>query len=116
MSGPLCLLNDLWQQERVAHPRDLKRSPMADNNMDKAFTRLGTVGRQGPQALHVAGVMWEELWREAVGRAERAEWLFDRIEEWSTDRGLSSDVSQAAKHWDARCCRRPAVEVEPGNR
>lgn len=89
---------------------------MADNNMDKAFTALEQLDDKGRRALHVAGVMWEESWREAVGRAERAEWLFDRIEEWSTDWGLSTDVSQAAKHWDARCCRRPAVEVEPGSR
>jgi|BarGraNGADG00312_1021997.scaffolds.fasta_scaffold146734_1 hypothetical protein len=47
------------------------------------------------------------MWREAVARAEKAEWLLERIQKRSGDWGLVFDVGKAAEHWDTRYRRRP---------
>ena len=44
------------------------------DNVEEAFTALEAQDDKGRKALLLAGVMWEELWREAVERAETAEW------------------------------------------
>ena len=44
------------------------------DNVEEAFTTLEAQDDKGRKALLLAGVMWEELWREAVERAETVEW------------------------------------------
>ena len=44
------------------------------DNVEEAFTALEAQDDKGRKALLLAGVMWEELWREAVERAETVEW------------------------------------------
>lgn len=80
---------------------------MAD--IEAAFAALEQLDEKGRKALTLAGAMWEEMWRDAVARAERAEWLLARLHKWAADWGLSFDVSKAADHWDAEHERQPAI-------
>jgi|SRR5665647_1239312 len=77
-----------------------------EDNMDDAFTALERLGDEGRKVLLVAGLLWGRQYHETLARAERAEWLFERVEKWSTDWGLSFDVNKAAEHWDQRYRRR----------
>ncbi|HEY5529970.1 MAG TPA: hypothetical protein VIL51_11075 [Thermoleophilia bacterium] len=82
-----------------------------DENLEDALTVIEQMGDQGRKAMLLAGLMWEEKWRETLARAERAEWLFERIQKWSTDWGLCFDVTKAAEHWDQRYQHRTPVLV-----
>ena len=82
-----------------------------EDNMDDAFTALERLGDEGRKVLLVAGLLWERQYHETLARAERAEWLFERIQKWSTDWGLSFDMTKAAEHWDQRYRRRTPVLV-----
>jgi len=80
---------------------------MAD--FDDAFVALQLLDNQGRKALRPAGAMWEEILREALGRAERAEYLMWRLHDWASDLGLTFDVTRAAAEWDAEHERRHRV-------
>jgi hypothetical protein len=43
---------------------------MADS--EEAFAALERLDEEGRRALMLAGAMWEEMWRDAVARAEKA--------------------------------------------
>lgn len=74
---------------------------MADH-IDDGFTALENMDDKGRRAFHVAGAMWERLYRDALARAEKAEWLCERMEKWSQDWGLKFDVKGATQHWNSR--------------
>jgi hypothetical protein len=76
-------------------------------NLNEAFEALEHLDEQGRKALRLSGAMWEELLREAVARAEKSEWLLERLHSWAAGWGLIFDVSEAAAHWDAEHEHRP---------
>ena len=80
---------------------------MAD--IDEAFAALKQLDEDGRKALSVACMMWEEKWREATARAEKAEWLLGRLHEWAAGWGLIFDVSKAAAHWDTQHDGQPSL-------
>lgn len=80
-------------------------------HLDDGFTALEHMDDKGRRALYVASTMWERLHRDALARAERAEWLFERIQKWSEDWGLSFDVDKATEAWNNRYRREPPVLV-----
>ena len=80
-------------------------------HMDDGFTAFEHMDDKGRRALHVAGALWERLYRDAVDRAEKAEWLCDRMEKWSQDWGLNFDIKEATKHWNNRFRREPPALV-----
>jgi len=82
---------------------------MAD--IEEAFAALEQLDEQGRKALLLVGAMWEEMWRDALARAEKAEWLLTRLHKWAADWGLTFDVSKAAAHWDTEHERQPAILV-----
>ena len=82
---------------------------MAD--IEEAFNALRYLDDNGRQALSVACMMWEEKWRDATARAEKADWLLERLHEWAAGWGLIFDVSKAAAHWDAEHERQPSLLV-----
>ena len=80
---------------------------MAD--IDDAFVALQLLDSQGREALRLAGSMWEEILREAIARALRAEHLMWQIYERASDEGVAFDFAGAAAEWDATHERRPYV-------
>jgi len=90
-----------------ASPEISEGAPMAD--IDEAFAALKQLDEDGRKALSVACMMWEEKWREATARAEKAEWLLGRLHEWAAGWGLIFDVSKAAAHWDAQHDGQPSL-------
>ena len=80
---------------------------MAD--FDDAFVALQLLDREGRKALRLSGAMWEEILREAIARAERAEYLMWLLHDWAADLGLTFDVTRAAAEWDAEHVHRPPV-------
>ena len=80
---------------------------MAD--FDDAFVALQLLDEQGRKALRLSGAMWEEILREAITRAERAEYLMWLLHDWASDLGLTFDVTTAAAEWDATHQCRPPV-------
>lgn len=72
---------------------------MAD--VDEAFAALQRLDEQGLKALRLSGALWEELLREAISRAEKAEWLLGRLHRWAASWGLAFDLSKADARWNA---------------
>jgi hypothetical protein len=85
---------------------------MAD--FDDAFVALQLLDHQGRKALRLSGAMWEEILREAITRAERAEYMMWLLHDWASDLGLTFDVTKAAAEWDAEHVHRPLVRDPPG--
>lgn len=48
--------------------------------MEDAFTALEAMCDRGRKAMLLAGLMWERQYHETLARAERAEWLFERVQ------------------------------------
>ena len=82
---------------------------MAD--LDAAFDALEHLDDQARQALELSGAMYEELYLSVDARAEKAEWLLERLHAWATQWGLSFDLSAASAHWDAHHPRPETVLV-----
>jgi hypothetical protein len=70
-------------------------------DLDEAFFALEQLDGEGRKALVLCGQIWEETYRSAVLRAEKAEWLQQRVHQWASGWGLTFDTSKAAAHWEA---------------
>ncbi|MEI6501286.1 MAG: hypothetical protein WCP21_09710, partial [Armatimonadota bacterium] len=69
------------------------------DEMEDAFTALEAMGDRGRKAMLLAGLMWEELWREAVARADKAEWLLTRAEYRAEAWGVEITSPEVARVW-----------------
>ena len=78
---------------------------------DAAFDALAHLDDQGRLALRVSGQMYEELYLAADARAERAEFLVERLHTWAAQWGLVFDLKAASDHWDAHHPRPQTVLV-----
>jgi len=78
---------------------------------DAAFDALAHLDDQGRLALRVSGQMYEELYLAADARAERAEFLVERLHTWAAQWGLIFDLKAAEEHWDAHHPRPQTVLV-----
>jgi hypothetical protein len=83
----------------------------ARSHLGAGFTALEHMNDKGRRALIVAGLMWEKLLREAVERAEKAEWLLARAENQAADWGVAINSPEAARHWEIR--HRPRPDLVP---
>ena len=72
------------------------------DEMEGAFTALEVMGDRGRKAMLLAGLMWEELWREAVARADKAEWLLERAEHRAEAWGVEITSPEVARVWETR--------------
>jgi len=86
-----------------------KESTMPD--FDAAFDALEHLDDKGRLALRVSGQMYEELYLAADARAEKAEWLLERLHTWAAQWGLVFDLKAASEHWDAHHPRSQTVLV-----
>jgi len=80
-------------------------------SMDAAFAALDQLDDKGRLALRVSGQMYEELYLAADARAERAEFLVERLHTWAAQWGLIFDLKAAEEHWDAHHPRPQTVLV-----
>jgi hypothetical protein len=78
---------------------------MADSR--EAFATLDQLDANGCKALAIASMMWEETWRGATCRAEKAEWLLERLNVWATSCGHSFEMKKTAARWDAEHASQP---------
>lgn len=72
---------------------------MAD--IEAAFAALEQLDEKGREALAICTLQLREQLAEARGRTAKAEYLLDRLVEWSSNWGLSFDLGPARAHWDA---------------
>lgn len=80
-------------------------------DFDAAFDALEHLDDKGRLALRVSGQMYEELYLAADARAERAEFLVERLHTWACEWGLVFDLKAASDHWDAHHPRQETVLV-----
>lgn len=80
-------------------------------DFDAAFDALEHLDDKGRLALRVSGQMYEELYLAADARAERAEFLVERLHTWASEWGLVFDLKAASDHWDAHHPRQETVLV-----
>ena len=80
-------------------------------DFDVAFDALEHLDDKGRLALRVSGQMYEELYLAADARAERAEFLVERLHTWACEWGLVFDLKAASDHWDAHHPRQETVLV-----
>jgi len=80
-------------------------------DFDVAFDALEHLDDKGRLALRVSGQMYEELYLAADARAEKAEWLLERLHTWAAQWGLVFDLKAASDHWDAHHPRQETVLV-----
>lgn len=69
-------------------------------DVEDAAAALERLGDDGHKALRLCVAMLRERLADATLRAERAEWLADRLREWAAKRDLTFDLSRAATHWE----------------
>ena len=81
------------------------------DELEDAFTALEAMGDRGRKAMLLAGLMWEELWREAVARADKAEWLLERAEHRAEAWGVEITSPEVARVWETRFRRETPVLV-----
>jgi hypothetical protein len=70
-------------------------------DLDEAFFALEQLDAQGRKALVLAGMMWEELYRDALAQADKSKYLLERLHKWAADWGLTFDMSKASAPWEA---------------
>ena len=80
-------------------------------DFDAAFDALEHLDDKGRLALRVSGQMYEELYLAADARAEKAEFLLERLHTWAAEWGLVFDLKAASDHWDAHHPRQETVLV-----
>ena len=80
-------------------------------DFDVAFDALEHLDDKGRLALRVSGQMYEELYLAADARAEKAEWLLERLHTWAAQWGLIFDLTAASGHWEAHHSRPQTVLV-----
>lgn len=83
---------------------------MAD--IEEAFKALEHLDEEGLKALRLAGALWQEVLGEATSRAEKAEWLLERLHSWAAGWGLVFDLSKADARWEAQH-ERPSPVLGP---
>jgi len=80
-------------------------------DFDAAFDALVHLDDKGRLALRVSGQMYEELYLAADARAEKAEFLLERLHTWAAEWGLIFDLTAASGHWEAHHSRPQTVLV-----
>jgi len=80
-------------------------------DLDAAFDALEHLDEKARQALQLSGAMYEEMYLSADARAEKAEWLLERLHTWAAQWGLVFDLKAASEHWDAHYPRPQTVLV-----
>jgi hypothetical protein len=87
----------------VLSPVRLYKSPEepAMPDFDAAFDALEHLDNEARRAVELSGAMYEELYLDVVARANKAEWLLERVHNWASQWGLIFDLKTASDHWDA---------------
>ena len=78
-------------------------------NVKEAFVALENLDAEGRKALRLAGAMWEKAIREAMLRADRAEWLLARHQAMAALCGFSWDLRHELAQWKAEHAEPPWV-------
>ena len=81
------------------------------DEMEDALTAVEGMGETGRRALLLAGLMWEELWREAVSRADKAEFLLERAKYRAQAWGVEITSPEVARVWETRFKRDTPVLI-----
>ena len=80
-------------------------------DLEAAFDALEHLDEKARQALQLSGAMYEEMYLSADARAEKAEWLLERLHTWAAQWGLIFDLTAASGHWEAHHSRPQTVLV-----
>ncbi len=78
-------------------------------DLDEAFHALEELDGQGRKALVLCEQIWQEVHRDALARAAKAEFLLARLQMWTSAWGLQFDLSKAAARWETEHERPLAV-------
>ena len=70
-------------------------------DLDAAFDALEHLDDEARRAVELSGAMYEELYLDVDARANRAEWLLERLHTWASQWGLVFDLKAAEEHWGA---------------
>ena len=69
-------------------------------DIDAAFDFVEELDKAGQTAVRLIAALYEEDLQATLLRAQKAEWLLERLHTWASNFGMAFDLSKAAKHWD----------------
>lgn len=82
-----------------------------NGRMEEAFEALEALPDGGRDALLLAGLLWDEAWREAENRADKAEFLLEHIRTWTHRWGMDFNMESAEEDYRCACEMRPPALV-----